>query len=77
MRETLRQKTGEDLRREYVILGACNPKLAGRALASETEIGLYLPCNVVVYEADDSVVGATRSQTISSSSASSSYRKSS
>lgn len=46
---TLKKKIGADFRR-YVILGACNPNLANQALNTELEIGLLLPCNVIVYE---------------------------
>jgi uncharacterized protein (DUF302 family) len=49
---TLKKKLDVDFRK-YVILGACNPHLAHRALSTEIEIGLMLPCNVIVYEADD------------------------
>lgn len=49
--DTLAKKLGIDFRR-YAILGACNPALAYEALQTELEIGLMLPCNVIVYEVD-------------------------
>ena len=47
----LKEKIGAEME-PYVILGMCNPALAHRALLVETEIGLLLPCNVIVYEKD-------------------------
>lgn len=52
VRETMKQKLNADFR-HYVILGACNPPLAHQALSADLEVGLLLPCNVVVYDAGD------------------------
>src|SRR5690349_16640223 len=52
IQSTLKQKLGVDFRR-YKIFGACNPPLAHQALQAELEIGIMLPCNVIVYEGDD------------------------
>lgn len=51
VKATLKKKMDVDFRK-YKILGACNPLFALKALAAELEIGLLLPCNVIVYEND-------------------------
>lgn len=53
--DVLKKKIDVDFRR-YQILGACNPKLAHRALSAQLEVGTLLPCNVVVYEDDGATV---------------------
>ena len=54
MQGTLRAKIDKEIDR-YVILGACNPNLAGAALDVEPQVGVLLPCNVVVHEVDGTV----------------------
>jgi uncharacterized protein (DUF302 family) len=66
MKEKLKEKLDVDFR-NYVILGACNPPLAYKTLLQELNIGLLLPCNVIVYEADEagkSVVAAIDARTM-------------
>lgn len=59
VKQTLHNKIGKDFNK-YVILGACNPNFAYESLSMEEELGLLLPCNVIVYEsnAGETVVAA-------------------
>lgn len=52
--ETLKKKLGADFR-PYLILGACNPEFAHKALQAEDKIGTMLPCNVIVQKTDNGV----------------------
>ena len=65
VQQTLKTKLNRDFRK-YVTLGACNPVLADRALHAELEIGLLLPCNVIIYETarEQSVVAAMAPRTV-------------
>lgn len=53
VKETLKKKIDVDFKK-YIILGACNPPLAHKALIEEEDLGLLLPCNVIVYEKNGS-----------------------
>lgn len=55
VQSTLKKKLDVDFRR-YVILGACNPPYAFQALQADLDVGLLLPCNVIIYETDDNTV---------------------
>lgn len=55
VKDTLKKKINVDFKK-YMILGACNPTLAYQGLESEEELGLLLPCNVIVYEKNNSTV---------------------
>lgn len=57
VKEVLMEKLGVETDR-YKILGACNPEYSHRAMEMERELGVLLPCNVIVYEEDGSVKAA-------------------
>jgi len=55
VKETLKKKLDVDYE-DYIILGACNPPFAYKALQAEKDIGLLLPCNVIIYSQDDKTI---------------------
>ena len=63
VKEKFKEKLGIDFKK-YLILGACNPANARQAIEAEENIGLMLPCNVIVYEKDDKVVVAAIKPTV-------------
>ena len=63
IKEKLKEKLGIDFKR-YIILGACNPASAHKAIEAEENIGLMLPCNVIVYEKEEKVIVSAIKPTI-------------
>ncbi|UCB53594.1 MAG: DUF302 domain-containing protein [Candidatus Zixiibacteriota bacterium] len=63
VKEKFKEKLGIDFK-NYVILGACSPSHAHKAILEEEDIGLLLPCNVIVYEKDDKTALAVIKPTI-------------
>ncbi len=55
VKEKFREKLGIDFK-NYVILGACNPPYAHKSILAEEDIGLMLPCNVVIYEKEGKTI---------------------
>lgn len=60
---TMKKKLDKDME-EYLILGACNPPLASKAIDTEFEIGLLLPCNVIVYRKDNAMFASVLLPTV-------------
>ena len=58
MQRTLKKKLGIDFR-PYLVIGACNPPFAKEALQAETEVGLLLPCHVIIYQDGDKTIVST------------------
>lgn len=54
VKKTVKEKLGADFD-NYIILGACNPPFAHKALLAERDIGLFMPCNVIIYEENGAV----------------------
>jgi uncharacterized protein (DUF302 family) len=65
VKDTLKKKIDVDFKK-YAILGACNPKLAQKALQVEEDLGLLLPCNIIVYEKEDKTAVSVFNPTIMS-----------
>jgi uncharacterized protein (DUF302 family) len=55
VKSTLKEKLGQDFR-PYIILGACNPPLAHRALTTDSRVGVMLPCNVTVEQQGEDIL---------------------
>lgn len=68
VKDTLHKKLGVDFR-PYLILGACNPKLAHQALIAEDKIGTMLPCNVVVQQREGNRIEVSAVDPVASMSA--------
>lgn len=66
VKETLKKKLNVDFNK-YVILGACNPPFAHKSLQAELDIGLMLPCNVIVYEKENKVFASAILPTVAMS----------
>jgi len=65
VKDTLKKKIDVDFRK-YIILGACNPQFAYKALQTENKIGVMLPCNVIVQELDSGDIEVSAVDPISS-----------